>query len=565
MAPSGTRTVSPVDRDVDQPPRGVEEHAAHTGSFPFPFALAAPIRPSFTAEAAALTAVWPRPQIDASRATVPMSSSSASSRSAEPSGAPRASRPSSSSWRTVPDPAGNALAAGLVPEEPGDPLQQAGQVHGVVEHQDDPGPQRRADGADPLERQRGVQRVRRDERARRAAEQHRLQRPPAAHSARRLDHLAQGDPEVVLVQAGSGDAAGQAEQPGAGGALGADSREGRPSDAQDFRHAEQRLHVVDGRRLAEQAGLRGERRLVPRLRPLALDRVAQGRLLAGDVRAGSPPDLDVEGEALAHDVRTEEPPGTGLLDGVPQPRLGQRVLTPDVEVALLRTAGIAHDRDGFQQGERVFLHQHPVFEGARLGFVGVADDVVRPDRVGGHRLPLHRGRERRPAPAEQLGVLQFPDHALRAQRHRPAQHLVPARRPVGVERARVEPPHPAQQPERGAVAVGLRDERAGDRGGPGGERAGRTWSGVERGQHRTGGLRACLLDHRRRAAVALAQAGAALPGDRRYRWTAPALGALGPEPALHLLAHLLRAVDPAGQVVADVDDRGGDGLVRNRA
>src|SRR5258708_1952248 len=92
----------PVDRDVAQSPGGLGEHGAHVGSYPVPPVPGPLIRRSLTAEAAAVTAVWPRPQIDASRATEAMSSSSASSRLAEPSGAPRASRPSSSSWRTVP-------------------------------------------------------------------------------------------------------------------------------------------------------------------------------------------------------------------------------------------------------------------------------------------------------------------------------------------------------------------------------------------------------------------------------------------------------------------------------
>src|SRR5689334_22710707 len=174
-----------------------------------------------------------------------------------------------------PDPAGHALAAGLVPEEPRDPPQQRGHVGGVVENQDDAGSQRRADGPHPLERERGVERVRTDERTRRAAEQHRAQRPPAAHPARRLDHLAQRDPEFVLVQAGLRDAAGQAEQPGSGGGLRADPRERGPADPQDLQHAEQCLHVVNRGWLAEQADLSGERRLVARLGALPLDRVDQ--------------------------------------------------------------------------------------------------------------------------------------------------------------------------------------------------------------------------------------------------------------------------------------------------
>src|SRR5690242_8597096 len=93
-----------VDRDVDQPPRRRQEHLAHSGSLPFAPGPpgAAPIRPSFTADVVALTAVWPSPQMEASRATAAMSSSRASSVLTEPRGAPRTSRPSSSSCRTVP-------------------------------------------------------------------------------------------------------------------------------------------------------------------------------------------------------------------------------------------------------------------------------------------------------------------------------------------------------------------------------------------------------------------------------------------------------------------------------
>ena len=73
-----------------------------------------------------------------------------------------------------PQPARHALPAGLIAEEPGDSLEEPGHLHGVIEHQDDTGSQRRADGAHALERERGVQRARTDERAGRAAEQHRL-------------------------------------------------------------------------------------------------------------------------------------------------------------------------------------------------------------------------------------------------------------------------------------------------------------------------------------------------------------------------------------------------------
>src|SRR5262249_60629690 len=133
----------------------------------------------------------------------------------------------------------------------------------------------RRDRAPPLEGGRGTGGVGPPDRAARAAEQHRAQLHPAAHAARRVDYLAQRGPELVLVQAGPLDAAGQAEQPGAGGALRADLREGRAADPQDLQYAEQRLHVVDAGWLPEQAGLGGERRLVARLGPPPPDPVVQ--------------------------------------------------------------------------------------------------------------------------------------------------------------------------------------------------------------------------------------------------------------------------------------------------
>ena len=68
------------------------------------------------------------------------------------------------------------------------------------------------------------------------------------------------------------------------------------------RHVDERLDVVDRRRLPEEPDLDGEGGLVPRLAALALDRVEERRLLAADVGARAAPDLDVEPEAVAQHV-----------------------------------------------------------------------------------------------------------------------------------------------------------------------------------------------------------------------------------------------------------------------
>jgi hypothetical protein len=192
---------------------------------------------------------------------------------------------------------------------------------------------------------------------------------------------------------------GRALRPGGGIA-------GAPADpvavAEDEQHIDERLDVVDRRRLPEEPDLDREGRLVARLAAPTLDRFEEGGLLAADVGPGATPELDVEGPARAGDVVAEEAGRPGGLDRRGQASLGQRVLTPEVEVAARRARGEALDRDRLDDRERVGLHEHAVLERARFGFVGVAHDVMGLGRLGGDGGPLPAGGERRPATAEEL-------------------------------------------------------------------------------------------------------------------------------------------------------------------
>ena len=145
--------------------------------------------------------------------------------------------------------------------------------------------------------------VRRDEDARRAAEQHCLQRPSVADAARAIDERLQRDAERHFVDSGPNGATRDAEQLRAGRLFGAGGGERRPAVAHDVEHVDERLDVVDDGRLAEQARLHGERRLVPRLAAEALDRVEERRLFAADVGAGAAAQLDVEAEWRVHHAR----------------------------------------------------------------------------------------------------------------------------------------------------------------------------------------------------------------------------------------------------------------------
>ena len=139
-----------------------------------------------SADSIADDAVWPRPQIDASRIAWPISRSRASSSSRGRTRRARRQPREQLLLADAPDPARHALAARLVAEELGDPPERVDEVDGLVEDHDHARAERRPGGPRRLEGQRHVERVRPDEDARRAAEQDRPDRaarpatPPAS-------------------------------------------------------------------------------------------------------------------------------------------------------------------------------------------------------------------------------------------------------------------------------------------------------------------------------------------------------------------------------------------------
>ncbi len=92
-----------------------------------------------------------------------------------------------------------------------------------------------------------------------------------------------------------------------------------------------------------------------------------------------------------------------------------RVLAAEVEVAGRAARGEGGDRHRLDDEERVALEQDAVLERAGLGFVGVADEVVRLGGLGGDRRPLAAGREGRAAATHQLRRRHLGDHGLRAR------------------------------------------------------------------------------------------------------------------------------------------------------
>ena len=148
----------------------------------------------------------------------------------------------------------------------------------------------------------------------------------------------------------------------------------------------ERLDVVDQRRPAVEALDRRERRLQARVAALALERVEQRRLLAADVGAGAAVDDQLEVAVGAEDVGPEVTRLVGFGDGgVEDVGLGV-VLAADEDEGVPGVGGEGGDRDPLDQLVGVALHQLAVLEGAGLGLVGVAAEVL------GHVAARQEGR-----------------------------------------------------------------------------------------------------------------------------------------------------------------------------
>jgi len=486
-----------------------------------------------------------------------------------------------------PDATRHTLAARLVAEERGDPTERADEIGGLVEDHDDARAERGPDRAGALECERRVEDVRPDEHTGRATEQDRPDRAAARHAPGELEQLAEGRPERDLVDPRSPDVPREAEQLVAGRAFGPDRCEPLAASGaclEDGEHVHECLDVVHGGRLAEQPEVDRIGRLVARFASLALDGFEEGGLLAADVGARTTADLDVEREVRAGDVLAEVAGGPGGVDRNLQPRLRQRVLTPDVEVAAGRVRGVALDRHGLDERERIVLHEHPILERARLGLVGVADDVVRALGARRDRGPLPARRECRAAAAHEPRVGDLPDRGLGAHRQRVLESLVAAIREVVVEGAWVDDPDPPQEHEPGIAhlrhggerrlslrsRLGRHHGRDGRRCSPG-PRGGRSGLG---GRTRRPGGRGTLEpgDHARRIDGRRKLPGRRLAGDREHRRRSELAHAEAgaPEPRRlpigrgltrrrerppKICADVFRAREPAGDVVADMRHR----------
>ncbi len=168
----------------------------------------------------------------------------------------------------------------------------------------------------------------------------------------------------------------------------------------DVRHRCQRLHVVYRGRHVEGATLSRKRRFDARLRPTALQRVEQTRLLPSDVSPRPEMHRELQIEARSQDVPAQVAPLVGFGHRPVQNADDVDELAPDVDVAVFGLDGVASDNAAFEQLVRGPAHDLPVLECTGLAFIGVAGQVARAI-VFGHETPFEPGAGN-PAPPRPL-------------------------------------------------------------------------------------------------------------------------------------------------------------------
>mmetsp|Transcript_29325 Transcript_29325/g.50220 ORF Transcript_29325/g.50220 Transcript_29325/m.50220 type:complete len:387 (+) Transcript_29325:480-1640(+) len=217
-----------------------------------------------------------------------------------------------------------------------------------------------------------------------------------------LEQLLHGDGHLLLDGDRVVDVARDAEELGASVVLPAEASEPLGTAPKDGRRHRDGLDVRYRRGAAVQSSVGGEGRLQPRLARLALQGLDETGLLAADVRATAAVQADVEVDARPASVLANESCRVGLGNGLLENHRLVDELATNVNVRRRGAHRDAGDQAALDELVRVVPHDLPILARARLGLVGIHDEVLRRVLVVlRHEGPLETAREAGTAAAAQ--------------------------------------------------------------------------------------------------------------------------------------------------------------------
>src|SRR5690348_6703044 len=207
--------------------------------------------------------------------------------------------------------------------------------------------------------------------------------------------------------------AGEAEDARALALLGAVGGVGVGAERDDGGQGRDGFGVVDDGWAAVEADHRRERRLEARVAALALQRLHQRALLAADVGAGAARDGDLEVEVAAEDVLANQAGVVRLTHRALHLPAREGQLAAHIDEGVMNVGGVGGEDRPLDEQMRADLHDHAVFEGARLALVAVDGQVTRLGGGLGQEAPLHASGEARAAAPAQAGLFDLLGQRLR--------------------------------------------------------------------------------------------------------------------------------------------------------